>query len=171
MTMRPRIRGTVLCPKSCPSREPKTRLAEGVPGLHPHLVQKLEPSGSMQAEPAAEGWSSTGWRGQRSDRQDCVPSISPCLQLADLCRPGVTALSAMAACSRQRLEPFPSSHSACLPVSKEDDTGTRRAGWWLPTTGPPLAGVPCSHGVRWQEELGGWRTGVSPLASTPALYK
>lgn len=139
MAMRPRIRGMVLCLKSCPGRELKPCLAEGVPRLHPHLAQRLEPSSGGVVQPAR--------RGQRSDRQGCVPSISPCLQLADLCRPGVTALQATAAQSWQHPEPFPSSQSVRPPVSKEDDT--RQAGWWVPALGPPLAGVPCFHGIWW----------------------
>lgn len=58
MSVGPRIRSMVLCLKSCPGRELKPCLAEGIPRLHPHLAQKLEPSKPVQAGLAVEEWSS-----------------------------------------------------------------------------------------------------------------
>lgn len=94
----------------------------------------------MQAELAAAGWFGAGWRGQRSDGQGCVPSLSPYLQL-----PGTTALPDTAALSWQHLEPFPSSQCAHPSVSREDRHS--RAG--LPPQSHPEAGwVSLSHRVR-----------------------
>lgn len=69
----------ILCPKSYSGSEPESPLAKGVPRLHPHLAQRLETSRSLQAELTAAGWFGAGWRGQRSDRQGCVLSMSLCL--------------------------------------------------------------------------------------------
>lgn len=128
-------------PKILPGSEPEAPLAEGVPRLHPHLAQRLETSRSVQAELAAAGWLGAGWRGHRSERQGCVPSMSPCLQLSDPCRPGLTVLPDTAAPSWQYLEPFPSSQCAHPSVSRED----AQAGWGLPTPEPPRTRVSLSH--------------------------
>lgn len=96
-----------------PGRELKPHLAEVGPMLHAHLAQRQVHAGRA----------STGWRCQQSDRQGCVPSISLCLQLADLSSQEWQPLPATVAQSWQHLEPFPSSQSAGRVTQAPDGQG------------------------------------------------